>query len=557
MLLVYKPGWCLLFLAAVGLGCVSASEDMYYDLDYADGEDSGNETVSCRISEVRCEDDLECIPGTSICDGQPDCSDWSDEKHYIDECEPVVNVHKREPACSQICINTRGSYHCDCSHPYSMEPDRRSCRMRRLLYILDSYQGVVVACTMEGMACAIIVEGLDDRHPGDLLVDPISRTIFWVENQSPSAIMRCDLDGRHREVFFNAHVLHMDHLQIDYPAGLMYWVDTAQGSIQRLALDTPAGNGIKFVRAFTPYGMKNPTAVAVVEEWVIWAERSSGVVMKANKWTGGDRQRLIKHHRFVTGAVVLHPAMQPEGVKTTPFLLVGSSDHITQIPTTNIGHLNMRQLSTPRLQGLRVMGVNPVTQEVIVGAQTLRGRPVLMKTSSIWRSTFTKKSLQNFAVYNNLYFHDNTTESIHLYNMEEKTAVTDYDLPDMDIQDLVLLVPREKEPSKEEEEECPEVNVCDQFCFLTSRGPVCSCDIGYKLASDGRACTGESSGGIVFSVLSMVAQMVGWGDGWGDGWGGVMGDGWGDGWGGVRGDGWGGVMGGGGDGWGGVMGGVG
>ena len=43
----------------------------------------------------------------------------------IDECIEVFGV------CDQICTNVKGSYHCDCSAGFTLEPDGRTCKLNR------------------------------------------------------------------------------------------------------------------------------------------------------------------------------------------------------------------------------------------------------------------------------------------------------------------------------------------------------------------------------------------------------------------------------------------
>ncbi|XP_076436853.1 uncharacterized protein LOC143276257 isoform X2 [Babylonia areolata] len=310
-----------------------------------------------------------------------------------------------------------------------------------LLYVLDSFQGVIVACTVEGTACAVVVDGLRNRDPSDLLVDPVSRYLYWVENTHPIAIMRSDLDGRNRSAFLQAPMMRMDHLLIDYPARTLYWMDSALEVIYQIPLDAPPDNRIKFMRVFAVHGLHHPVALAVVEDWVLWAERKSGVVMRVNKWTGTERQRLVRHNSVVTGAVVLHPALQPSAgdnacwgapctqmcvesrnqngytclcppemvlhsdgftckwVRTTPFLLAGTRSEILQIPSFNIGHINLRRLSPAALPGVTILDVNPITQQIVIGTRTEGGEPVAMISNSIWSAQFSVRVMEDRADY--------------------------------------------------------------------------------------------------------------------------------------------------------------
>ena len=95
------------------------------------------------------------------------------------------------------------------------------------------------------MQLAIIPETCLVHLFGASLSLSLRRHIYWTENAQPVQIMRSGLDGRNREVFFlNAHMVHPDHLLIDYPTLSLYWVDTQLGIICRIPIDTPEVNKI-------------------------------------------------------------------------------------------------------------------------------------------------------------------------------------------------------------------------------------------------------------------------------------------------------------------------
>ena len=61
------------------------------------------------------------------------------------------------------------------------------------------------------------------------------------------------------------------------------------------------------------YDIRHPSALAIIEDQLIWSEKKMGGIMAANKFTGKDRHRILVHSSRVTGAAVLHPALQPSG----------------------------------------------------------------------------------------------------------------------------------------------------------------------------------------------------------------------------------------------------
>ncbi|KAG9276298.1 complement C1s subcomponent-like isoform X3, partial [Astyanax mexicanus] len=45
----------------------------------------------------------------------------------VDECSSPVSSEDSGPLCSQICLNTLGSYQCACHHGYQLRDDGRTC----------------------------------------------------------------------------------------------------------------------------------------------------------------------------------------------------------------------------------------------------------------------------------------------------------------------------------------------------------------------------------------------------------------------------------------------
>lgn len=70
---------------------------------------------------------------------------------------------------------------------------------------------------------------------------------------------------------------------------------------------------LKMWQVVISYNMNHPSALTVIGDELIWSEKKMGSIMAANKFSGKDRHRILTHSSRVTGAVVLHPALQPSG----------------------------------------------------------------------------------------------------------------------------------------------------------------------------------------------------------------------------------------------------
>lgn len=45
----------------------------------------------------------------------------------VDECSKAGPRNGSGPVCSQMCVNTFGSYYCSCYSGYKLQPDHQTC----------------------------------------------------------------------------------------------------------------------------------------------------------------------------------------------------------------------------------------------------------------------------------------------------------------------------------------------------------------------------------------------------------------------------------------------
>ena len=73
--------------------------------------------------------------------------------------------------CVCLCV-------CTCMDPVGLPYNWQAS----LLYIVGQYEGTIVVCWVDGMACAIIV-GLQARLPEDVLVYPLAKWVMCGEER--------------------------------------------------------------------------------------------------------------------------------------------------------------------------------------------------------------------------------------------------------------------------------------------------------------------------------------------------------------------------------------
>ncbi|KAK7094711.1 hypothetical protein V1264_006224 [Littorina saxatilis] len=302
-----------------------------------------------------------------------------------------------------------------------------------LLYLLDSFLGVVATCNLENKLCATVVTGLAGRELEDLLVDPLGKFLYWTENAFPARIMRSDLDGRDKVVFLKSPVMaDLDHLTLDYPTKTLYWMDKKLGTIYRIPVHSEELGRADLMQAVVSY-IPQSSAFTIVEDRVIWWAQKGGKIMEENKFSGKDRQPILQHSSRVTSLDVLHPGLHPldtvgvrgscsqlsncadvcvrsrnqgftclcpPGMKlmsngrhcdysaASPMLLVGKKEHISLIPLYGIGRLKTRTEFADGLQKIDTIATNPRTLEIVFSALGQDGKPRVCKSNSLLSRSF-------------------------------------------------------------------------------------------------------------------------------------------------------------------------
>ncbi|CAL1547951.1 unnamed protein product [Lymnaea stagnalis] len=82
------------------------------------------------------------VPGTYICVCREGYFSANNSCQDIDECSSDIS------GCSHLCVNTDGSYNCECFPGYTLEDDRKTCR-KKLDLCESSYLNCSFGCTIQ------------------------------------------------------------------------------------------------------------------------------------------------------------------------------------------------------------------------------------------------------------------------------------------------------------------------------------------------------------------------------------------------------------------------
>ncbi|XP_069976849.1 very low-density lipoprotein receptor isoform X17 [Penaeus vannamei] len=290
-----------------------------------DGSDELNCQKHCNETyEFNCGD--KCIPMSQVCNGNIDCENGADEPtdgscgrneceelnggctHYCEDtraghyckCKPgymLVNSTQCEDIneclqpghCSQVCINLKGSFKCECVGGYARNPHHpQQCK------------------AMEGHASLLFAHFTDIRkisldHPeitaivnetrGSTALDFVFKTgmIFWTDALD-KCIYKAPIDeGSKKQVVISEEVTTVDGLTVDWLYNHIYWTNTDRDTIEVADF-----NGDMRKTLYQDH-MEEPRAIAVYpsEGWMFWTDWGQNAMIERGGMDGRFREPII------------------------------------------------------------------------------------------------------------------------------------------------------------------------------------------------------------------------------------------------------------------------
>ncbi|XP_043484789.1 low-density lipoprotein receptor-related protein 2 [Leptopilina heterotoma] len=138
------------------------------------------------------------------------------------------------------------------------------------------------------------------EHPTAVVVDPQLGILVWADAGSFAKIEGAWMDGSKRRVLVSDRLGRPSALAIDYAMDhTLYWADSKLNTIESIRL-----NGAN--RQVILRGLKNPISIDVFENILYWTTRSSGELIRQDKFGRGVPQTVKANLETTGGAKIYH-----------------------------------------------------------------------------------------------------------------------------------------------------------------------------------------------------------------------------------------------------------
>ncbi|XP_065834249.1 low-density lipoprotein receptor-related protein 8-like [Oscarella lobularis] len=248
---------------------------------------SGEDEKNCHAcsGDSLCESSEECVerPGGRMCvckagyiSGANGCID-------VDECE-------MEGTCSQTCINTVGSYKCECALGYQLDNDGQCVAMGSTAFIYYVYSREIRRETVTGDSMDVLIP--DASHPLSIDFDHRNNYLYWFDIEdkkiyrSPLLTISSKSDAK---VVVGNNLGRVEGLAFDWQGQKLYFADSETKTIEVYDLTTKerkviVSDNLSKVRGIVVNPLEKPSRI-------YWSNFGSTGVESA-RTDGTDRRTL-------------------------------------------------------------------------------------------------------------------------------------------------------------------------------------------------------------------------------------------------------------------------
>ncbi|XP_073936193.1 low-density lipoprotein receptor-related protein 8 isoform X27 [Castor canadensis] len=260
------------------------------DEECPDGSDESEATCTlgtCRGDEFQCGDGT-CVLAIKRCNREQDCPDGSDEAgclQDIDECEDP-------DACSQICVNYKGYFKCECHPGYEMDTLTKNCKA-----VVGKSPSLIFTNRHEVRRIDLVKRDYSRLIPMlknvvALDVEVATNRIYWCDlsyRKIYSAYMDKASDPAEQEVLIDEQLHSPEGLAVDWVHKHIYWTDSGNKTISVATVD-----GGRRCTLFSR-DLSEPRAIAVdpLRGFMYWSDWGYQAKIEKSGLNGVDRQTLV------------------------------------------------------------------------------------------------------------------------------------------------------------------------------------------------------------------------------------------------------------------------